>query len=109
LPNSEDENPWDKLKVSKNPGADNHRLQKTFKELWRENAHIPGGTAGAIIYEVTTGGLVGGKSHKQKGQDRLRELQKILQKENLNQDDTKKLIEAMEDLKYALTFVEGNI
>lgn len=109
MPNSEDEKSWDKLKVPQNPGAENPRLQKTFNELWRENDQIPGGTAGAIIYEVITRELIGGKSHKRKGQERLRGLQKILQKENLNQDDTKKLIEAMEDLKYALTFVEGNI
>lgn len=109
MPISEDENPWDKLKVPTNPGADNTRLQKTFNELWRENDQIPGGTAGAIIYEVTTRALIGGKSHKRKGQERLRGLQNILQKETLNQDDTKKLIEAMEDLEYALTFVEGNI
>jgi hypothetical protein len=73
LPISEDEKSWDKLKVPQNPGAENHRLQKTFNELWRENAHIPGGTAGAIIYEVITRELVGGKSHKRKGQERLRD------------------------------------
>lgn len=109
MPNSENKNPLDKLKVPKNPEADNFRLKRAFGQLWRKGDHIPGGTAGAIIYEVTTKGLVGGKSHEQKGKDRLRELEKILKEENLNQDDTKKVIEVMEDLKYALTVIGGNI
>ena len=41
---------------------------------------IPGGVSGAIIHEKTTGTLVGGKSHSQKGKNIRDKLQKIFKK-----------------------------
>jgi hypothetical protein len=97
--------PLERLKVLANPGADHPRLLLAFKALFRENDQIPGGTAGAIIIERQTGGLVGGKSHEQKGKERRRQLEIIKEKEEhkLSVRDKSNLENVLEDLDYALT------
>lgn len=57
----------------------------------------------AIRHELNTGQLVGGKSHLQKGQERVKNLENILKKEQLSPQD-KALAEALlQDLKAALS------
>lgn len=96
----------EKLKVPVNPGADHPMLLRAFKELFRENAKILGGTAGAIIEERRTGKPVGYKLHKQKGEERKRQMEKIREKEGheLTLRDKENLKNVLEDLDYALNF-----
>jgi hypothetical protein len=100
--------PLERLKVLANPGANHPILLRAFNELFRENAKIPGGTAGAIILETKTGVLVGDKSHKRKGEERRRQLKKIQdqdkQEHKLTARDKQNLENVLEDLDYALTF-----
>lgn len=91
------------LRVQTAPLVTNQRLQLVVSELYRPNPKIrPGGTAAAIIYESLTGNLVNGKGHKQKGKEYMRCLEKMLEKKNLNPEDTKTAMDMLEDLKYAL-------
>lgn len=91
------------LRVKTTPLVTNQRLQSVVSELYRPNSKIrPGGTAAAIIYESQTGNLVNGKGHKQKGEERMRHLEKILRQENLSPEDTKIAMDILADLKDAL-------
>jgi hypothetical protein len=74
---------------------------KAVDELFRANAKIIGGTAGAIIYERITGNLVGGKSHSQKGRRRAIQLQKIIEKETLTAEDLAIAENLLDDLQDA--------
>lgn len=80
----------------------NPRLQNAVDELFRANAKIIGGTAGAIIYERITGNLVGGKSHSEKGRRRAIQLQRILEKEALTPEDRTIAQNLLDDLQDAL-------
>ena len=70
------------------------------KELYREG----GGTADAIREELATGNPVGGRSHIQKGRERLRQIERILQR-NPDHPDRTLLERLRDDLRNAL---EGN-
>ena len=77
----------------------NEKLKNTIKELYRPGALIgDGGTADAIRHEVVTGELVGGKSHIQKGRERLKNLENILKRKDLNKEDKKIAKELYNDL-----------
>ena len=81
----------------------NTKLKNTIKEMYRPGAKIgDGGLADAIRYETRTGNLVGGKSHIQKGTERLKNLERISQKENLTKQETKIVGDLIKDLKQAL-------
>lgn len=81
----------------------NQKLKSAIKELYRPGAKIgDGGVADAIRYEIKTGNLVGGKSHIQKGRERLRSLERILEKENLTIQEEDMVKELIEDLVQAL-------
>lgn len=74
-------------------------------ELYREGAGVgDGGTADAIREELATGNPVGGRSHIQKGRERLRQIERILQR-NPNHPDRALLERLRDDLRDAL---EGN-
>lgn len=71
--------------------------------MYRPGAKIgDGGLADAIRYEIKTGKLVGGKSHIQKGAERLRNLERISKHENLTKQERKIIEGLIKDLKYAL-------
>jgi len=54
-------------------------LQKLFNNLYRDNARIgSGSTAAAIRHELSTGGIVGGRTHIQKGVDYVKALDRWL-------------------------------
>lgn len=77
-----------------NEGADKVTVKRSIKDLWD--------LGDAIRHEIKTKTYVGGKSHVQKGKERLRNLEKILQKENLSKQD-KSIVEGLiKDLKQAL-------
>jgi len=81
----------------------NEKLKNTIKELYRPGASIgDGSTADAIRYEVSTGKLIGGKSHVQKGLERLKNLENILKRKDLNDEDKKIAKKLYDDLADAL-------
>ncbi|WP_449419296.1 hypothetical protein [Phormidium nigroviride] len=93
----------DKLRVQTKPTVSDPRLERVVNELFRDNPTLhPEGTASAIIYETKTGNLVGGKTHKQKGEERMRQLEKMIQGGYLNAEDQTIATDILEDLRYAL-------
>ena len=81
----------------------NTKLKNTIKEIYRPGAKIgDGGLADAIRREIKTGQLVGGKSHIQKGAERLKNLERISQRENLTKQERKIVEDLIRDLKRAL-------
>ena len=83
--------------------ATNQKLKNAISEMYRENAKIgDGGLSDAIRYELQTGKLVSGKSHIQKGKERLKNLQNIFEKQDLNLKDREITKTLIEDLKKAL-------
>ncbi len=81
----------------------NQKLKNAINEMYRENAKIgDGGLSDAIRYELKTGNLVSGKSHIQKGKERLKNLENILEKQTLNATDREIALTLLEDLKNAL-------
>lgn len=81
----------------------NEKLKNSIKELYREGSSIgDGGTADAIRYELKTNKLVGGKSHIQKGKERLKNLNNILKREKLNERDREIIMFLIKDLENAL-------
>lgn len=78
---------------------------RLIEELYRTGAAVgKGGTADAIREEISNGNEVGGKSHIRKGQERLRQIARIL-KRNPNHPDRVLLKELYDELQDAL---EGN-
>lgn len=81
----------------------NPKLKNTIKEMYRPGAKVgDGGLAAAIRHEIKTGNLVGGKSHIQKGIERLKNLERISNRENLSKQEIKIINELITDLKKAL-------
>jgi len=83
--------------------AQNTKLKNAISEMYRPGAKRgDGGLADAIRYELKTGKLVGGKSHLQKGFERLRNLENILSKQSLNSGDKALIRRLIDDLRKAL-------
>ena len=81
----------------------NPKLRNTIKEMYRPGAKVgDGGLADAIRHEIKTGKLVGGKSHVQKGTERLRNLERISKRETLTKQERKIVEDLIRDLKRAL-------
>ena len=78
----------------------NQKLKNTIKEMYRPGAKVgDGGLSDAIRHEIKTGKLVGGKSHIQKGTERLRNLERIAKRETLTKQERKIVEDLMKDLK----------
>ena len=83
--------------------ATNQKLKNCINEIYRPGgATGDGGLADAIRHEITAGELVGGKSHIQKGIERIKNLENIIAKQNLDATDLKIANELLSDLKNAL-------
>ena len=81
----------------------NQKLKNTIKEMYRPSAKVgDGGLADAIRHEIKTGKLVGGKSHVQKGTERLKNLERISKQETLTKQERKIVEDLIKDLKHAL-------
>jgi len=78
------------------------RLRNIVGQLFRGGDKIPGGTAGAIGKQLSTGQLVGGKDHIKKGAERLLELDKMLKSGTLDAKDTAVAQGLKQDLETAL-------
>ncbi len=83
--------------------ATNQKVKEAINQIYRPKAKIgDGGLGDAIRHELITGELVGGKSHMQKGKDRLKSLENILKKENLSTLEEFVVKDLIDDLKRAL-------
>ena len=83
--------------------ATNQKVKEAVNQIYRPNAQIgDGGLGDAIRHELATGDLVGGKSHIQKGQERLKNLENILKSENLSADEERMVMDLIDDLQKAL-------
>ena len=82
--------------------AKTEQTRKLINELYRKNSTVgDGGTADAIRKEKQSKEAVGGKSHIQKGKERLKQINRILDK-NPDHPDKKLLQSLRDDLKNAL-------
>ena len=84
------------------PTAENAALNDAITHLFRSGDEIPGGTAGALRYEILTGARVGGKSHLQKAAQRLAQVRKLLKRENLSDADRTTANAIADDLQDAI-------
>ncbi|TEB10867.1 RHS repeat-associated core domain-containing protein [Pelotomaculum propionicicum] len=92
------------INLSIKPVANNPKLQNVINELYRPGATVGNGsTMDAIRYELQTGQMVGGKSHILKGQERVRNLENIIRKQNLDPEDQAIANALLQDLKNALS------
>ena len=81
----------------------NTKLKNAIDQIYRPNSQIgDGGLADAVRYELKTGKLVGGKSHIQKANERIKNLENIIRKENLNEKDLKIAKDILNDINMAL-------
>ena len=82
--------------------AQTEEARRIIKELYREGAEVgDGGTADAIREELASNEPVGGRSHVQKGKERLKQIEKLLRR-NPDHADRALLEELRDDLKNAL-------
>ena len=83
--------------------AQNQKLRNAINEIYRDGAITgDGGLADAIRHEIKTGELVGGKSHIQKGKERIKNLENILNKQDLTNSDKEIVEELIKDISLAL-------
>ena len=81
----------------------NDKLKNAVNEIYRSGASIgDGGLADAIRHEMSTGQLVGGKSHVTKALERITNLENIIKKQNLSQNDINIANNLLNDLMNAL-------
>ena len=81
----------------------NQKLKNAIDQIYRPDAKTGnGGLADAIRHELSTGELVGGKSHIIKGNERVKNLENIIKSQNLNSTDMQIAQELLNDLKNAL-------
>lgn len=86
----------------------NEKLKKCINEMYRPGATTgDGGLADAIRHEVRTGTLVGGKSHIRKGQERVKNLEHIINKKEMNEHDSQVAAKLLDDLVSALKEAEA--
>lgn len=83
--------------------VENPKLKNAIHEMYRPGASTgDGGLADAVRYELSTGELVGGKSHIQKAMERVKNLENIIKKQKLSNGDLKIANKLITDLKNAL-------
>ncbi|MFD1738095.1 hypothetical protein ACFSCX_16290, partial [Bacillus salitolerans] len=81
----------------------NQKLKNAIDQMYRPDAKIGNGSlADAVRHELKTGELVGGKSHIQKANERIKNLENIIKKQDLNDNDLELAFELLNDLKNAL-------
>ena len=79
------------------------RKPLTRNEIYRPGATTgDGGLADAVRHELSTGQLVGGKSHIIKAIQRIRNLENIIKTQNLSQSDLNIAKSLLDDLRNAL-------
>ena len=83
--------------------VENPKLKNAVNEIYRPGATTgDGGLADAVRHELSTGELVGGKSHITKATERVTNLENIINKQNLSSSDLEIAKNLLDDLKKAL-------
>lgn len=83
--------------------VENPKLKNAINEIYRPGANVgDGGLADAVRHELSTGELVGGKSHIQKAMERLTNLENIIEKQGLSSRDLEIANRLLSNLKNAL-------
>ena len=83
--------------------VENEKLKNAINEIYRPGASVgDGGLADAVRHELSTGELVGGKSHITKAMERVTNLENIIDKQNLSDSDLAIANELLNDLIDAL-------
>ena len=83
--------------------VENSKLKNAINEIYRPGANVgDGGLADAVRHEISTGDLVGGKSHLQKARERVTNLENIIKKQELSNGDLEIANALLNDLKNAL-------
>jgi len=83
--------------------VDNQKLKNAINEIYRPGAKIgDGGLADAIRHELSSGNMVGGKSHIIKGFERIRNLENIINTQTLSPEEIRIATEILNDLQDAL-------
>lgn len=77
-------------------------LQRLVNWAFQETDRLPGGTAGAVQYELRTGDTVGGVTHSQKAADLITGLSNLLKSGKLSFNDQVKARALIQQLKEAL-------
>jgi len=85
------------------PAAADPRLQNFINMLFQVTDQMPGGTAGAVRYEIRTGELLSDAGHSIKAQEIINGLQKLVNSGTLSQTDTATAKGLIEDLRSALS------
>jgi len=85
------------------PAATDPRLQNFINMLFQATDQMPGGTAGAVRYEIRTGELLSDAGHSIKAQEVINGLQKLVNNGTLSQADTATAKALIEDLRSALS------
>jgi hypothetical protein len=81
----------------------NQKLKNAIDQMYRPGATIGNGSlADAVRHELRTGELVGGKSHIQKANERVKNLENIIKKQDLDAIDLEIANELLKDLQNAL-------
>jgi len=80
----------------------NQKLKNIFNSLYKGSDTLPGGTAGAIKYEFTTGKLMSPTGHLYKGQVSINGLNKIIQNSNVSKSDKSIAQTLLNQLKNAI-------
>lgn len=76
--------------------------QRLVNWLFQEADRLPGGTAGAVRYELMNNDTVGGVSHIQKAEDAIAWAQRLLKSGNLSFNDQLKVRAMIQELVNAL-------
>lgn len=85
---------------------ENPKLKNTFNALFQTSDEFPGGTAGAVKHYAKTGNLIKGSTHITKARERIRNLEKILERGDLSAADVEIVNILLKQLKEALSLVK---
>lgn len=82
-------------------------LESIIGQLFRAGDEIPGGTAGALVYEAYTGKLLSATGHLTKATDRIAQLDKLITKGSLSPDHLKLANQLKGQLTSAVQYFKG--
>jgi RHS repeat-associated protein len=82
--------------------------QRLVDWLFQESDRLPGGTAGAVRYELINNDTVGGQSHVEKAENAIKWAQRLLKSGNLSFNDQTKLRGMIQELRDALATRAGH-
>lgn len=83
--------------------VENPKLKNAINEIYRPGADVgDGGLTDAVRHELSTGELVGDKSHIQKATERVTNLENIIKKQGLGSEDLEIANRLLNYLKNAL-------